>query len=232
MKRNTSSNHCRTSHRSEACGCLSAVELIILWNLRSWIFTYQFPNVTWQNSLYGKNCIYNRGLSVNRHTKPILKLSEETAESLIVRCTPEATSCWQEKQIINLIPDRNFVKKINSHRTHMKMHKTTTWFIVYTYILWQKTLAENDWDNDNLLLCLRKGQKNKGRKYSGILRWSITSNLRIMTSLLVLGTQLQAGRQKRWSPCVTWHTAHSIIRFFFNFFDTTCKFWRERFFTH
>lgn len=119
-----------------------------------------------------------------------------------------------KKQIINLIPDRNFVKKINSHRTHMKMHKTTTWFIVYTYILWQKILAESDWDNNNLLLCLRKGQKIKGRKNSGILRWSITSNMRIMTSLLVLGTQLQAGRRKRWSPCVTWHTAHSIIRFF------------------
>jgi hypothetical protein len=75
-----------------------------------------------------------------------------------------------KKQIINLIPDRNFVKKINSHRKHMKMQKTTTWFIVYKYILWQKILAENDPDNDNLLLCLRKGQKNKGRKNSGILR--------------------------------------------------------------
>jgi hypothetical protein len=38
------------------------------------------------------------------------------------------------------------------------------------YSLYIHTLVENDQDYDNLLLCLRKGQKNKVRKNSGILR--------------------------------------------------------------
>jgi len=124
------------------------VELIILWNLRSWIFTYQFPNVSYMERTVFTIEDSQWTDTQNLYTNYLRKLHSPWLLGALLK--PLLTD---KKQIINLIPDRNFVKVLNSHRKRMKMHKTTTWFIVYTYILWQKmteimTVCFCAWEKD------------------------------------------------------------------------------------